>query len=40
VTSPDVITQIMVGVPLIIFYEISLFIMRFTVPEAKPAPQA
>ncbi len=40
VTSPDVITQIMVGVPLIIFYEISLFIMRFTVPEAKAAPQA
>jgi sec-independent protein translocase protein TatC len=32
VTSPDVLTQIMVGVPLIIFYEISLFTMRFTVP--------
>lgn len=35
VTSPDVITQIMVGVPLIIFYEISLFSMRFTVPKAN-----
>ena len=32
VTSPDVLTQIMVGVPLIIFYEISIFSMRFTVP--------
>lgn len=40
VTSPDVITQIMVGVPLIIFYEISLFIMRFTVPKARAAAQA
>jgi sec-independent protein translocase protein TatC len=35
VTSPDVLTQIMVGVPLIIFYELSLFSMRFTVP--RPA---
>jgi sec-independent protein translocase protein TatC len=33
VTSPDVLTQIMVGVPLILFYEISLFSMRFTVPK-------
>ncbi len=32
VTSPDVLTQIMVGVPLIIFYELSLLSMRFTVP--------
>ncbi|HUL62631.1 MAG TPA: twin-arginine translocase subunit TatC [Methanocella sp.] len=31
VTSPDVLTQIMVGVPLIIFYELSLFLLRFTV---------
>lgn len=36
VTSPDVLTQIMVGVPLIVFYEISLFSMRFTVPRPKP----
>lgn len=35
VTSPDVLTQIMVGVPLIIFYELSLLSMRFTVP--RPA---
>ena len=41
VTSPDVLTQIMVGVPLIIFYELSLFTMRFTVPRLKPdAPGA
>jgi len=40
VTSPDVLTQIMVGVPLIIFYELSLFSMRFTVPRREPAPQA
>lgn len=32
VTSPDVLTQIMVGVPLIIFYELSLVILRFTAP--------
>lgn len=37
VTSPDVLTQIMVGVPLIIFYEFSLFTMRFTVPRPRPA---
>ncbi len=39
VTSPDVLTQIMVGVPLIAFYEISIFSMRFTVPRrvAEPA---
>jgi len=35
VTSPDVLTQIMVGVPLIIFYELSLLTMRFTV---RPKP--
>lgn len=40
VTSPDVLTQIMVGVPLIIFYELSIFMMRFTVPKPRPAPQA
>jgi sec-independent protein translocase protein TatC len=40
VTSPDVLTQIMVGVPLIIFYELSLMSMRFTVPRRMPAPQA
>lgn len=40
VTSPDVLTQVMVGVPLIIFYEISLFTMRFTVPRPRPVPQA
>ena len=39
VTSPDVLTQIMVGVPLILFYEISLFSMRFTVPQRKPIEQ-
>lgn len=33
VTSPDVLTQIMVGVPLIIFYELSLVILRFTAPK-------
>jgi len=33
VTSPDILTQIMVGVPLIIFYELSLFLLRFTVPK-------
>lgn len=37
VTSPDVLTQIMVGVPLIIFYELSLFSMRFTVPRSMSA---
>ncbi len=37
VTSPDVLTQIMVGVPLIIFYELSLLTMRFTVPRPKPS---
>jgi sec-independent protein translocase protein TatC len=37
VTSPDVLTQIMVGVPLIIFYELSLFTMRFTVPQPRSA---
>lgn len=36
VTSPDVLTQIMVGVPLIIFYEISLFLLRFTAPGDAP----
>ncbi|WP_174591735.1 twin-arginine translocase subunit TatC [Methanocella conradii] len=36
VTSPDVLTQIMVGVPLVIFYEISLLSMRFTVPRRSP----
>lgn len=40
VTSPDVLTQIMVGVPLIVFYEISLFTMRFTVPPPRPLPAA
>jgi len=40
VTSPDILTQVMVGVPLIIFYEISLFSMRFIAPKSKPAPQA
>jgi len=35
VTSPDVLTQIMVGIPLIVFYELSLQSMRFTVPRAK-----
>ncbi|MCD1294547.1 translocase [Methanocella sp. CWC-04] len=35
VTSPDVITQIMVGVPLIIFYELSLFLLRFTVKPSR-----
>lgn len=39
VTSPDVLTQIMVGVPLIIFYEISIFTMRFTVPPRMPVEQ-
>jgi sec-independent protein translocase protein TatC len=39
VTSPDVLTQIMVGVPLIIFYEISIFTMRFTVPKRPQAEQ-
>jgi sec-independent protein translocase protein TatC len=41
VTSPDILTQVMVGVPLIIFYELSLFSLRFTAPpekrEKKPA---
>jgi len=32
VTSPDVLTQLMVGIPLIIFYELSLFMLRFTAP--------
>lgn len=40
VTSPDILTQVMVGVPLIIFYEISLFTMRFTVPKSKAVQQA
>lgn len=39
VTSPDILTQVMVGVPLIIFYELSLLSMRFTVPRPAPAPQ-
>jgi sec-independent protein translocase protein TatC len=34
VTSPDILTQVMVGVPLIIFYELSLFLLRFTAPAA------
>ncbi|OPY28790.1 MAG: twin-arginine protein translocation system subunit TatC [Methanocella sp. PtaU1.Bin125] len=34
VTSPDVITQVMVGVPLIVFYELSLVLLRFTAPAA------
>ncbi len=37
VTSPDVLTQIMVGVPLIIFYELSLLTMRLTVPRPAAA---
>ncbi len=32
VTSPDILTQVMVGVPLIIFYELSLILLRFTAP--------
>jgi sec-independent protein translocase protein TatC len=32
VTSPDILTQVMVGIPLIIFYEVSLLILRFTAP--------
>ncbi|CAJ36558.1 twin-arginine translocase subunit TatC [Methanocella arvoryzae] len=36
VTSPDVLTQIMVGIPLIIFYELSLLILRFTAPDNRP----
>jgi sec-independent protein translocase protein TatC len=36
VTSPDVLTQVMVGVPLIIFYELSLLSMRFTVHRPRP----
>ena len=35
VTSPDILTQVMVGVPLIIFYELSLFSLRFTAPEMR-----
>jgi sec-independent protein translocase protein TatC len=35
VTSPDVLTQVMVGIPLIVFYELSLQSMRFTVPRVK-----
>jgi len=35
VTSPDVLTQIMVGVPLIIFYEASLLILWFTAPDQR-----
>lgn len=40
VTSPDVLTQIMVGIPLIIFYELSLLILRFTAPRDVPQQQA
>jgi sec-independent protein translocase protein TatC len=43
VTSPDILTQVMVGVPLIIFYEVSLIILRFTAPpemQEKKAAQA
>ena len=36
VTSPDVLTQLMVGIPLIIFYEASLLILRFTAPDNTP----
>lgn len=36
VTSPDILTQVMVGVPLIVFYEASLLILRFTAPDNKP----
>jgi Sec-independent protein secretion pathway component TatC len=36
VTSPDILTQVMVGIPLIIFYELSLVILRFTAPADKP----
>jgi sec-independent protein translocase protein TatC len=43
VTSPDILTQVMVGIPLIIFYEVSLFTLRFTAPpemQEKKAAQA
>jgi sec-independent protein translocase protein TatC len=33
VTSPDILTQVMVGIPLIIFYELSILILRFTAPK-------
>jgi sec-independent protein translocase protein TatC len=29
ITPPDVISQVMVGIPLIIFFELSLVIVRF-----------
>jgi sec-independent protein translocase protein TatC len=37
-TSPDVLTQLMVGIPLIIFYEVSLLILRFTAPPEMQGP--
>ena len=40
VTSPDILTQVMVGIPLIIFYEISLFSMRFITPKTKAMTQS
>jgi sec-independent protein translocase protein TatC len=43
VTSPDILTQVMVGIPLIIFYEVSLLILRFTAPpdmQEKKASQS
>ena len=33
ITSPDVFTQLIIGVPLILFYEISVFVAGFTVVE-------
>lgn len=39
VTSPDILTQVMVGVPLIIFYELSLLILRFTAPADMREPE-
>lgn len=35
VTSPDVLTQVMVGIPLIVFYELSLVLLHFTAPERR-----
>lgn len=35
ITPPDVITQLMIGIPLIILYEISVFISKFVVIRKK-----
>ncbi len=36
ITPPDVITQLMIGVPMVLFYEVSLLIVRITSRKHSP----